>query len=232
MHRAIPGQGGVGPPAHGGDPGTHRHAGAHDLARGFHGQAFDGREGRRDAPHTAGQQPVGAAQHRVLFVDGGAHAGEAGGEHGRHRGVAAEADHGIRCQALQQGPCLQGAPGQFRGAAQAGDDTLSGDGPGTDTVGLDGAEVAAQVAAPAVGDQGQADTAPGQLGGQGLGREHVPAGAAGGQHHQVRPRGRHPNAPRWARTCMNSCPCMLARWRVSARTMPMAKAMATVDDPP
>ena len=53
-------------------------------------------KGGGDAIDPRRQQTVGPAQHGVLFVNGGVIATEAGGQHSRHRRIAAEADDAAR----------------------------------------------------------------------------------------------------------------------------------------
>ena len=55
-------------------------------------------ERRRDPRRAAQHQAIGLAQHGVLLVQHGRQPAQAGGDHGRHRGVAAEADDGRRAR--------------------------------------------------------------------------------------------------------------------------------------
>ena len=83
----------------------------------------------------------------------------------------------------------------------------------------------AGVALPAlIGDQRDGVAAPHQLLAQGVGREHVPAGAAGGQDDA--PPGHDAPHDRRLR------PVAKRLRRVSASTMPMVTASANMDEPP
>ena len=135
-------------------------------------------------------------------------------QHGRHRGVAAEAHRGGRRQRAQQASGLQ------RAQRQAGEaDHLAGE-PGAEPAGPDAVQrharqrIAESLAAP-VGDQRDAEAAPEQLARQRLRREHVAAGAAGGE----RDEGAHASTPP-------------KRRRVNASAMPMASPSDSSDEPP
>ena len=75
-----------------------------------------GRDPRRAAQHQA----VGLAQHGVLLVQHGRQAAQAGGDHGRHRGVAAEADDGRRADAAERPPGIEQAAAERRAAPSGG----------------------------------------------------------------------------------------------------------------
>ena len=193
------------------------------LAGGFARQRLEAGKRGGDGLGSFGQKPVGPAEHRVLFVDHRLQPAERGGEHGWYRGIAAEADDHRGFEAAQQARRLHETPAKFTEAGDPPGDPLSGDPRGAHAVGLDFRQAAGEIAAPAVGDQGQGMAPRIQIDGQGLGRKHMAAGSAGGQNHQasggaVRPP--HPNSSR------------LGRCRVRARTMPMLSDRAIIEEPP
>ena len=195
------------------DLGPHRVAGDH-LARARHVlRAARRREGQREACGAPCDQPIRPAEHRVLLVHQERDAQHGGGEADRHRGVAAERGDRARPRAAQQ-PQTLGKPD--RQAAEAAhtrapaparacrlDQPMLG--------------VGAKIASTAriAGDDHRL-SARAQLGRQAQRRIHVPAGAAGRDHH--RPGHRITSA--------------LGRRRVSARNSPMLNARAHSEDPP
>ena len=98
----------------------------------------------------------------------------------------------------------------------------AGHGAGADAIGFDLRQVGAETAAARVGDQRHGDVARQQLTGEGLGREHVAPGAAGGEHDLGGAFGadaHHAASPP-------------TRRRVSASSMPMPSARAISEEPP
>ena len=147
------------------------------------------------------------------------------GEHRGHRGVAAEADHHVAAQRLEQAARLEHAEAELERALELAKRAASGQGAGADAVGFDLRQVGTEPAAAPVGDERHLEPAAEQFPGQRLGREHVPAGAPGGQDDT--PRRRAPE--RFPAHGVSPAP---TRRRVSASTMPMASARPIVDEPP
>ena len=86
--------GAEGGPVEGGDEAPDRQARPHRVR-----QVRVGEAGRHVVGHP-GTEPVGDAGHRVALVDHDRHAALAGGEVGRHRHVAAEADDDVGADAV------------------------------------------------------------------------------------------------------------------------------------
>ena len=94
------------------------------------------------------------------------------------------------------------------------------DAAGLDPAGFDFRQIGAEAGTAPVGDQGHRASARDQFARQGFGREHMPAGTAGGQHHSAGFRAGHSISP------------VPTRRRVKASTMPMQRARASSDEPP
>ena len=161
------------------DLGAHGVAGHQAARRGERLDAMRRGEGQRDQPRAARDQPVGAAQHRVLLVHQGRDLQGLRGEPGRHRCVAAERRERDRPVPAQQQEALAEAQRELGEAAQArGQRTRRAR--GADHV---RAHALRQIAgATPVADEDRGLAAPLEFGGKGQGREHVPPGAAGGDH--------------------------------------------------
>jgi hypothetical protein len=135
-----------------------------------------------DAQHTRCQQSIGAPEYGVLFVNGSRHMGTTGGDHGRHRRIAAEANDGGGLETAQQAGCLSHAQQQFDDAEAARDWAARQRRAGRNMVAFDIGQCAAKSDAAAIGDEDQATAARLKFHGDRLRREHMPAGAAGSQH--------------------------------------------------
>ena len=169
-----------------------------------------------------GQHAVGPAEHGILLVQHGREAGALGGIDRRHRGIAAEAHDEGRAQTDHEAARLEIAPQELRDALGAAQQAAAGKPRRRDAEDLDRRQAVAEAAAAAVGDQDHAPAAVDEGAGQRLRRKHMAAGAPGGE--QDRPcglaRGGHeiPPGPK--------------RRRDRARSMPMASARASSEEPP
>jgi len=208
--------------AQGCDGGPNRVADAGDTARTVAGDAFGLGERRGDCRGAPGEQPVGAAEHRILLVQ---HAGDAeppARHQRRHRRVAAEADGGSGPDAAQETRRLyhradqpeHGEPARH-GAAHAGAADCDG-------VSFDAPEHVAEGGAPPIRHEDKTTATRLQLGRKGLCREHVAASSACCEE----------NGRVERRRSQNPYPSALRRSRVSASTMPSPTAVAIVDEPP
>ncbi len=182
-------------------------------------------EGKRDPGRAAREQAIGAAEHGVLFVQDGLDAGALGRQHRRDRSVAAEADHDRGRQAAQDGARLEPAAHQLQRAARPRHQAAAGQAAGADVMHLDLGLAVAEALAARIGDERHAAAARDQLAGQRLGREHVAAGAAGGEHDE----GPGPVHDGFRRHDRSPRP---TRRRVSASSMPMPSDSASSDEPP
>ena len=72
------------------------------------------------------QQSVGAAEHCVLLVQHDAQAEARTGQHGRHRRIAAETDHDIGIERLQNSPGLQRAQPKAQDAGELVEQLFTG----------------------------------------------------------------------------------------------------------
>ncbi len=148
----------------------------------------------------------------------------AGGVSGRQRRVAAEADDGGRTQAVQQAPGLNVA-GQHSRRADRLAQRVAGNRRGGNPVDL-GARHVAEAAAAGIGDQRHAVALGGQCPCQRLGREEVPAGAAGGQDDQLVVGGLAHRIPPHVGSPGST------RRRVRASTIPIVSPSARSEEPP
>ena len=203
----------IGPIAQRRDLGAHRIARDY-LACGRHRLgAARRREGQREPGGAPRDHPIRPAEHRVLLVHQERDAQHGGGKPDRHRGVAAERGDGGGPGAVQQAQALSEADRQ---AAKTGKTRAPAPGRARrlDQAMVDpGLEIAR--AARVAGDH-HGLTARAQLRGQAQRREHVPAGAAGRDHHGP----------------AHSGTSALGRRRVRARNSPMPRARAHSEEPP
>ena len=173
-----------------------------------------GRDPRRAAQHHA----VGLAQHGVLLVQQRRQAAQAGGDHGRHRGVAAEADDRRRRDAAQRPPGVEQAAAERQHGLQPLHRRAAG-ARRMDVVDRPVRQRALPLPAARIGDQRERHAARLELAGQRLGGEHVPAGAAGRQNHGTR-------LDHQTASLKPACS------RVSDSSMPTQIAIASADEPP
>ena len=177
---------------------------------------------------VAAQHPVGAAEHGVLLVQhhAGAAPQRARAQHRRHRGVAAETHQHRGPQPGQDAARLHAAAGERQRRPGGPRQTAPGDAGAGDHEALPSREGGRGLATvhggggARVGHQHDPPAAPQQLGGERLGGEEMPAGAAGGDDDRGNDHGRaHSKSP-------------LCRRRVSASSMPMPTATASAEEPP
>jgi hypothetical protein len=113
-------------------------------------------------------------------VDHGRDLAGEGGEHGRQRGIAAEADHDRGLQPAEGGVGLQHALADGQAGADHADRIAAPEGRGRQADPLLGGEALGEAGAAAVGGQDDAPAAGDQDLGEGLGGEQVAARPAGG----------------------------------------------------
>ena len=193
---------------------AHRVAGMHRA--GLVGGAQPGGLGKAggDAAGARRQQPVGAAEHRVLLMDQGRQAELRRRQHRRHRRIAAEPDHRRRHQPPQQAPRLHHPDrqlGQTVSRVQRPAAKLAGAHP----VDRHPRHRLGERVGAAVGQQMHRAAARHQAARDRLGREQMPAGAAGGEDID-RAHGSSPPS----------------RLRVKASNIPIPSAKASIDDTP
>ena len=141
---------------------------------------------RRDRIDAARDQPVDAAQHRVLLVQRGRDALRERGEQRRQRGIAAEADHGGGLEGSVQLARHRAARPHLSRGRQPAQRALHLEAPGGEDVRLDAFEQPRKLHPARVADQRDTMPAPGQLGRQRGGGDHVATGAAGGEDVMLR----------------------------------------------
>ena len=125
-----------------------------------------------------GQHAVGAAEDRVLFVQQGGTALADRRQQGRGRGVAAEADGHGDVEPAEGRTRLQHPAADGQSGLRQTDRTRAGGGVQRQSL-LSGKGGGVLFAAPVSG-QDDVPAATGQFAGQGLGGEHMTAGASGG----------------------------------------------------
>jgi hypothetical protein len=132
-------------------------------------------------PDAARQQPVGAAEHGILFVDRGRNAEPDRGKHRRDRRITAEADHRVGRQAPQQPPRLDDPDRGLRDAA-SGADRSAADPSGPDLANFNPRYVPRKGIGPPVGHEYDMRAGGDKSLGQRLRREQVSPSAAGGKN--------------------------------------------------
>ena len=177
-------------------------------------QARRRRETGGDPPGARRQQTIGAAEDRVLLVDRGRQTEISSRKHRRDRGIAAEADDAGGGKPAQQSSCLQDPQREFaqrvRGVRRPAPES-----PGAHMMDLDPGNPSGKGLGPQIGEKVDLTPAAQKLDRQRLGREQMPAGAAGSEHIG---RAHSPLPP--------------SRRRVSASIIPMPRPSASSDDPP
>ena len=132
------------------------------------------------ASAAAGEQPVDPAQHRILFVQDRRNVERACGKQRRKGRIAAEADHRVGRELAVQRLGLP-PPGEHRARRLEPADRPAAQPSGRQDVGRHILEQRRDLRPALVGDQHHAMAARLQLGGERVGRNHMPAGAPGGQ---------------------------------------------------
>ena len=144
-------------------------------------QPVDPAIGGGDRVDPSGHQPVDPPEHGILLVDQGRDLVLVGGEQGRQRRISAKADHcrGLErlVEARRHRPAGQDVADRLEPARRA-----AAEPPRRQDMDLDAVEQPGDTGAAIVGDQSDAMPAPHQLFGQGMGRDHMAAGAAGGEN--------------------------------------------------
>ena len=110
--------------------------------------------------------------------------GARGGEDGRHRGVAPEADGDERTKPGNEPARLEESLDQVEQGDEPARKAPAGEAAGADAVDLHRRKAFAEARSPPVGDEADAIAAGEELAGERLGREHMSPGAAGGQKHE------------------------------------------------
>ena len=210
------------------DPAQRRDRGADGVAHiGNETCAIAGDEcglgkGRGNRRGTAGEHPVGAAEHRVLLVQQARNAEPPAGHERRHRRVAAEAHGGGRPDLAQNAHRMHHRDGQPEHGDAARHGPAHARTPGRDGVSFDAPENVAEGDAPPIRHKDKTAATRFQLGREGLCREHVAASTACCEE----------NGRVGRRRSQSMYPSEFRRSRVSASTIPRPTAVAIVDEPP
>jgi hypothetical protein len=159
---------------------THRIADQLHLAHMARLQSVDFSIGRRDRGGRSGQQAVDPAQHRILFMQDGGNPHRIGGEQRWKGRISAEADHRVGGELAIERLGLA-PPGEHREKClDPADESAAQPARGQD-MGRHILEQRRDLRSAIVGDQHHAMAARLQLCGKRMGRDHMPAGAPGGE---------------------------------------------------